>query len=275
MAGEEVRGREAFEEQGLQFLRANLEKSEWDFAAYRPQPARTLARSSFTFVYPEESLRMKLTFGETELECEVVDSFSAGMPASVPYQGFELAPDLFFFSFLGDKETSFACVVDLDTGAVTSVRGRIVDGDIESTALAGYVQEVGCSARQIGHPAFPLGGTRLLNQYADNVAYEHIYLNDVYVTWLGIEGPEPGQADTEEYRSFKIREGVYLVFWKERVLKTQMTFMFNFLRGECAGQVFALLDDQPVHNAIGARTYLIHTALSELPEVPRLKPVGS
>ena len=83
-----------------------------------------------------------------------------------------------------------------------------------------------------------LAGTRIQNDYAHNVVYQHIYLNDRYETWLSLDGPQKGQADTEEYLAFKVADNVYCTFWNEKVLTTQMTFLFNFVKGQCVCEVF-------------------------------------
>ena len=273
MAGQEVRGREGFEEQGAAFLRANLEPSQWDYGAHRPPLSHALAGRVLTVALQDdqgESARLRLVFHEAELEWEAAGASTAGEAARVPYEAFAPAPDLYFISFLADQKISWALVVDSRSGAVTAIRGTVVDADIVTTVLAGLVEEIASGEGRRGHPAFSLAGTRLLNEYADNVAYEHIYLNDTYVTWVGVRGPEAGQADTEEYRAFKIRDGLYLVCWNEKVLTVQMTFLFDLYHGLCVGQVFGLVDGQLVHNTIGARTSLVHSALAELPDVPRL-----
>jgi hypothetical protein len=92
----------------------------------------------------------------------------------------------------------------------------------------------------------------------------------VYETWLGVRGPQAGQADTEEYHAFKIDDGVYLLYWNEGVLTAQMTFLFNFFAGNCVAELFARVGGDVVHSTIGATTTLIHTNLPELPDVTRL-----
>ena len=84
------------------------------------------------------------------------------------------------------------------------------------------------------------------------MAYEHIYLTGVYETWMGVRGPQAGQADTEEYHAFKIADGVYLLYWNEGVLTAQMTFLFNFFAGNCVAELFARVEGDVVHSTIGA-----------------------
>lgn len=114
-----------------------------------------------------------------------------------------------------------------------------------------------------------LAGTRLQNDYAHDVKYQHIYLNDRYETWMGIDGPQKGQADTEKYLTFKVADHVYCTFWTEKVLTTQMTCMFDFAEGRCVGEVFGTTGGEPVYSAIGATTKVVHSELAER-DVPRL-----
>ena len=124
------------------------------------------------------------------------------------------------------------------------------------------------------HAPVSLAGTRFQNDYAHNVVYQHIYLNDRYETWLSLDGPQKGQADTEEYLAFKVADNVYCTFWNEKVLTTQMTFLFNFLKGECVCEVFGTTGGERVYNTIGATTKVIHSEIEEL-EVPRLSVLAS
>ena len=119
------------------------------------------------------------------------------------------------------------------------------------------------------HAPVSLAGTRIRNDYAHNVVYQHIYLNDRYETWVGLDGPQKGQADTEEYLAFKVADHVYCTFWNEKVLTTQMTFLFDFVKGQCVCEVFGTTGGERVHNTIGATTKVIHSEIEEL-EVPRL-----
>ncbi len=166
-----------------------------------------------------------------------------------------------------DDFDSVAMALDLVRGVATAVMGEMTEDGIISRVGSSRVEEIGGSGEPAYHPRASLGGTRFLNTYAHNVAYEHIYLTGVYETWMGVKGPQAGQADTEEYHAFKIADGVYLLYWNEGVLTAQMTFLFNFFAGNCVAELFARVDRAVVHSTIGADTTLIHTKLPELPDV--------
>ena len=270
MTEQGIHNRQSFEAQGADFLKANIGETAFDYAANRPPRSYGLAGKVLTVALGAKPVRISHSFGETDVTWEILDGSERGDQGTAGYEAFELAPGIFFVSFLAREKESVAMTADLGSGAATVILGKIVEGDIVSEVLGGRIEGTGGVRTALYHPPFSLGGTRFLNEYADNVAYEHIYLTDVYETWLGVRGPQAGQADTEEYHSFKVTDGVYIAYWNEKVLTAQMTFLFNFLDGECVGQVFAIVEGQRVHRTIGAHTHLIHTKLSELPNVTRL-----
>ncbi len=280
MIVQDVHDRQSFEAQGLAFLKENIrEKPEFDYAENRPPHSSNLAGRTLTLLLRDTSQRQRHDFGEKEIEVEVTDAPAPDRRFTASYEAFEMAPDVFFVCYLAAETASVAMALDLGKGVATMVRGEITPGGIVSSVDSARVEgEAGISAgsrpsaRPVPyHPPFSLGGTRLLNTYARNVVYEHIYLTGIYETWLGVKGPEEGQADTEEYRAFKIDDGVYLVYWNEGILAVQMTFLFNFLRGDCVAEVFGRMEGERVHSTIGASTRVIHTKLPELPGVTRLE----
>jgi hypothetical protein len=263
--------RQSFEAQGSAFLRQNIStKPEFDYAENRPPRSDRLAGEIFTLAARDLPARHRHTFGEKEVVVETLSEGGAESRLQTPYEAFELAPDIFFVTYLAGETRSMAMALDLVKGVATVVMGEMTDQGVISRAGGARVEEVAGSEEREYHPRFNLGGTRFLNTYAHNVAYEHIYLTGVYETWMGVMGPQAGQADTEEYHAFKIDDGVYFLYWNEGVLTAQMTFLFNFLAGNCVAEVFARVDGQVVHNTIGASTTLIHSRLPELPHVTRL-----
>ena len=279
MTNEAAHDRQSFEAQGLAFLRENIaDKPEFDYAENRPPHSSRLAGTTVTLVGRDRPERLLHAFRENQVDVEVTDGPGASGRRTTSYEAFEMAPDVFFVCYLASETGSVAMALDLAKGVATLVRGEMgTDGLVSSVDSALVEVETGVFAGKRPsagpasyHPSFSLGGTRLLNTYAHNVAYEHIYLTGVYETWLGVKGPEAGQADTEEYHAFKIDDGVYLVYWNEGILTVQMTFLFNFLQGKCVAEVFGRVEGERVHSTIGAKARLIHTKLPELPGVTRL-----
>jgi hypothetical protein len=276
MTEEAAHDRQSFEAQGSAFLKQNLSgKPEFDYAENRPPRSFDLAGRTYTLSLRDKPERRRHLFSKDEVEVEVWRGPEAGTRFVVPYEAFEMAKDIFFVTYLAAPEHSVAMALDLVNGVATIILGEMTDKGIISAEEAARVEEAAAPAGVAAdeppfHPLASLGGTRFLNVYAHNVAYEHIYLTGVYETWLSVKGPQQGQADTEEYRAFKIADGVYLLYWNEGILTAQMTFLFNFLAGNCVAELFARVEGDIVHNTIGADTKLIHTKLPELPDVLHL-----
>ena len=271
MTEQGAHNRQSFEAQGSAFLRQNIsDKPEFDYAENRPPFSFKLAGKSLTLALRDADVRYKHTFARDEVTIEVKGPEAERRPIVTTYEAFEMAPDIFFVSYLVDDLDSVAMALDLVNGVATVVMGEMTEDGVISRVGSSRVEEMAGPGEPAYHPRYSLGGTRFLNTYAHNVAYEHIYLTAVYETWLGVRGPQAGQADTEEYHAFKIADGVYLLYWNEGVLTAQMTFLFNFVAGNCVAELFARVDGGVVHSTIGANTTLIHTKLPEIPEAVRL-----
>ena len=263
--------RGSFEAQGSAFLRQNIsEKPEFDYAENRPPRSFKLAGKSLTLALRDAEVRYRHTFAGDEVTIEVTGPEAERRPIVTSYEAFEMAPDVFFVTYLVDDLDSVAMALDLVKGVATVVMGEMTEDGVISRVGSSRVEGIVDEASAQYHPRYSLGGTRFLNTYAHNVAYEHIYLTGVYETWMGVRGPQAGQADTEEYHAFKIADGVYLLYWNEGVLTAQMTFLFNFFAGNCVAELFARVDGAVVHSTIGANTTLIHTKLPELPDATRV-----
>lgn len=263
--------RQSFEAQGSNFLKQNLaDKPEFDYAQNRPPRSFGLAGTTVTLLLRDKPERWRHVFAEKEVTVEVQRGSEPARGFTALYEAFEMAPGIFFVTYLAGETESVAMAVEPERGAATMIMGKMTADGIISTVESTVTAEAAAAGETPYHPPASLGGTRFLNTYAHNVAYEHIYLTEVYETWLGVKGPQAGQADTEEYRAFKIADGVYLLYWNEGVLTAQMTFLFNFFQGNCVAEVFARVEGEHVHNTIGAHTHLIHTMLPELPDVTRL-----
>jgi hypothetical protein len=271
MAEQGAHDRESFEAQGSAFLRQNIsEKPEFDYAENRPPRSSALAGKTLTLALRDADVRYRHSFAGDEVTIEVLGPEAERRPIVTSYEAFEMAPGIFFVSYLVDDLDSVAMALDLVKGVATVVMGEMTEDGIISQVGSSRVEEIVGEAPPLYHPKYSLGGTRFLNTYAHNVAYEHIYLTGVYETWMGVRGPQAGQADTEEYHAFKIADGVYLLYWNEGVLTAQMTFLFNFIAGNCVAELYARVGGDIVHNTIGADTTLIHTNLPELPHVTRV-----
>ena len=67
-------------------------------------------------------------------------------------------------------------------------------------------------------PTTELIGRRAYWRYSDDHAYEHVYLSPQWYTWHCLAGPEKGLADTDEQTTYKLRDGIYVFCWREKVI---------------------------------------------------------
>jgi hypothetical protein len=262
-------GRDTFKDQGAEFLRSANASETYDYREYMPAATQELAGDDFFVRLDDAEESIRVHFEATTLTFEHADGDGQTTGGVSVYQAFRMSGGIYFVTFLFEPDRSCVLLLDPGRSVVTAIRGsRADDGSIESTITGGYV-DTG-DARPAGrHLAVSLAGTRIQNDYAHNVVYQHIYLNDRYETWLSLDGPQKGQADTEEYLAFKVADHVYCTYWNEKVLTTQMTFLFDFAAGACVCEVFGTTGGERVYNTIGSATKVLHSDIPEL-DTPRL-----
>ena len=113
-------------------------------------------------------------------------------------------------------------VLDLRSGyalAAISILGEKTRDHVAVQQLFGVarIEELA----QTGEPPAPsteLIGRRVLWVYSSVHAYEHVYLSPHWYTWQCLAGPEQGLADTDENSVWRIRPGIYLFSWREKVI---------------------------------------------------------
>jgi hypothetical protein len=261
-------GRDTFKDQGAEFLRSANASATYNYQEYMPAATTELAGSEVR-VQLDDGTWIDVRFAEDDLAFACGEGDATREEGASSYQAFRMGERVYFVTFLFEQDRSCVLLLDLATSVATAIRGsRRADGGIESAITGGFL-EGEADAPEGRHAAVSLAGTRIRNDYAHSVVYEHIYLNDRYETWLSLDGPQRGQADTEEYRAFKVADHVYCTFWNEKVLTTQMTFLFDFAAGSCVCEVFGSTDGERVYNTIGASTTVIHSEIPEL-DTPRL-----
>ena len=168
---------------------------------------------------------------------------------------------------------SIALIIDDNRGVATGFLGRHLLGhdsrQITLTPLNGPILEA--KARVTAAPfesAGDLVGTRFRVIYPDEVAvYEHIYLNDHYVTWLGHKGTSAGVADTERYEAIKIAPHLYLIAWSEKAAPIQISFLFDFDRKQELAAVFGYDEkaERNVYQTTSAKiAEIMHTRIAGL-----------
>ena len=92
------------------------------------------------------------------------------------------------------------------SGCQSAVRVRYRQGGIGNCAAAEFPRTTA------------LVGRFLRYRYSDTHEYDHIYHSDRFYSWFCRQGPDRGLGDFEECDVFELREKLYLVSWREKLL---------------------------------------------------------
>jgi hypothetical protein len=87
-----------------------------------------------------------------------------------------------------------------------------------------------------------LVGKRVMCIYGDDQIYEHVYLTPRLFTWLCLRGPEVGLADTEATTVYRIRDGLYLFSWREKVIPCGASLLIDLTLGQTCGALLGWND---------------------------------
>lgn len=137
---------------------------------------------------------------------------------------FEVDENLYYAQFHHDyhPHETVSLILDLRSGhalGIISILGDAAPGKtaVEHVFAPSRIEEIG----QTGEPPAPtteLIGRRVLWVYSSVHAYEHVYLSPHWYTWQCLAGPEQGLADTDENTVWRIRPGIYVFAWREKVI---------------------------------------------------------
>ena len=152
----------------------------------------------------------------------------------VAYDGYEVRDDCYFINWraqTSDRRTR-SLFLDLLHERALLVEGRIptpdanrIDtltriADRKSQSVVYVVYRaalIGDGAEAIGRTA-ELVGKCLRYRYSDTHLYDHIYHSERYYSWFCHNGPDRGLGDFEECDYFKLRDELYLICWREKLL---------------------------------------------------------
>ncbi|MFE6995539.1 molybdenum cofactor biosynthesis F family protein [Microbacterium sp. NPDC057659] len=132
--------------------------------------------------------------------------------------------DLYYAQFHHDylPNEAVSLFLDLRSGYALAVISIIGEKTSEHVA----VQQVFAPSRieeleQHGErpaPTTELIGRRVQWVYSSEHAYEHVYLSPHWYTWQCLAGPERGLADTDEQSTWRLRPGICVFAWREKVI---------------------------------------------------------
>ncbi|MEF2978619.1 molybdenum cofactor biosynthesis F family protein [Subtercola sp. YIM 133946] len=141
-----------------------------------------------------------------------------------PYEAFEVDEGLYFAQFHHRHQPNEAVslVLDLREGRVLTVISTIGDDVPGQTRVQHHFVAGQLDGRlptgQAPAPTTDLLGRRVFWQYSPEHAYEHVYLSSQLYTWQCLAGPERGLADTDVNTVYRIRPGIYVFAWREKVI---------------------------------------------------------
>lgn len=122
-------------------------------------------------------------------------------------------------------------------------------------------------------PSTALIGRRVLWVYSAEHAYEHVYLSPHWYTWQCLAGPERGLADTDENTVYRLRPGIHVFAWREKVIPCASVTVADHRDARALrshGVLFGLdaTGEQPTHFTFGAHGRLLSTTVHPGPYDP-------
>ena len=189
-----------------------------DMATYRLPPTNALAGREFTFHFDVST--MTLRFDETRVAWTSGDRHGQD-----EYEAVNVAPDVYFVSFLiGATKTECDVVIfDTETRRAVHVRNWIkaeakageprMGQKIDGGALAG-----GDPSGLVPHQTKELTGLKAIYSYSEDHDYEHYYITSKYFCWKGLSGAQKGDAAIEPAEYWKFADGQYVFGWTEMII---------------------------------------------------------
>ena len=205
-----------------------------NFIDKNAETSNALAGRTVTADFANGNFRVvhKFQADSQTLSWEVLSGVEKGNKGVVPYQAFDIRPGIIFVMVQPQDSESVALIIDDNRGMAAGFLGRYSPEHIGKKVVMMPIQGPILEAEIEPEPfadATDLAGTRFTVAYPGGVEiYEHIYLNEHYVTWLCHKGTSKGVANTERYEAFKVAPGLHLVAWNEESAPLQISMLFDF-----------------------------------------------
>ena len=196
------------------------------FDASKAPLSNALDGRTFTVV-DDRGTRITHVFGRGKVSWAYEPGASDPTPAAAQTDAcevFEVDDDLYYAQFHHEylPNEAVSLILDLRSGhalAVLSVLGEATPGAtaVQHLFAPSHIEEIRSSG-EAPAPTTELIGRRVLWVYSSVHAYEHVYLSPHWYTWQCLAGPEQGLADTDENTVWRIRPGIYVFTWREKVI---------------------------------------------------------
>jgi len=182
----------------------------------------------------------------------------SGETGNDTYRATALRPGIYFVDFVKSsaRASSVSIVLDLERGIATAVIGTLPDAQragIPAVELAyrkseltgvdveirqGAIDRTFDNASPTHETTGELVGKRVQYRYNPHESYEHIYLSQKMYTWHCLSGIEQGLADTDRCHYHKVRDGLYLFVWREKIVPTLGVIMIDLEQLKTTGKIF-------------------------------------
>lgn len=174
-----------------------------------------------------------------------------GMPGFALDQGgacgvdvVEAAPDVLLIVAMlpAQGRETMAIVLDLSTHHALFIASRLAADERpfeRKTRVSQRFTKGRLAGAQLQAPApMPtrdLSGTRAIYRYSEDTVYEHIYLNTNWYSYQCLKGMRKGDCGTDEASYWKIRDGVYVVTWREILIDLAAAFVYDMKASRSTG----------------------------------------
>jgi hypothetical protein len=158
------------------------------------------------------------------------------------YVAIEARPGIYLIDYVsgdGAAAENVTIVLDLEIGRATIATSDLFDRDGETRARTTFAHAAVGDGTPTPHPeSSGLVGKRIFYRYSDRDHYEHIYLNRGTFTWHCIRGAEQGLADTEQTRTWKVADDLFLFYWTEAVMPVEAVLLIDLQHLRSIGRMF-------------------------------------
>jgi len=196
------------------------------FDANKAPHSHALDGRTITLV-DDRGTRIPHVFGDRTVTWEYTpgpDDDGEASASTDPCEVVEVDDDLYYVQFqhVYKPDEAVSLIADLRTGHALSVVSTIGEAAAGRTAVQQYfapsrIEGIETSGTAPA-PTTELIGRRALWVYSTQHAYEHVYLSPHWYSWQCLAGPEQGLADTDENTAWRIRPGIYVFAWREKVI---------------------------------------------------------
>lgn len=188
------------------------------FDAAKAELTDALAARSFTTV-DEDGVRATYRF-----DADAVTWESGSETGRDDVEVIEVDEELYYaqYTTAAHPDEAVTLILDLRSGhalTVISTLGTAAPGRtaVQMSFTPSTIAELELRG-EAPAPTDELIGRRVLWVYSTVHAYEHVYLSPHWYSWHCLAGPEQGLADTDENTVWRVRPGIYVFTWREKVI---------------------------------------------------------